>query len=44
MSGNEKSSKLALDFPPMGSAPALITSGSEPVSTADGDGALTSSF
>ena len=45
MSVKEKSSKLALDFPPMGSAPALITSaGSEPVSTADGDGVLTSTF
>ena len=29
MSGKGKTSKLALDFPPMGSAPALITSGSE---------------
>ena len=28
----------------MGSAPALSTSGSEPVSTADGDVALTSTF
>ena len=44
MSGKEKSSKLALDFPPMGSAPALITSRSVPVSTADDDGALTSAF
>ena len=44
MSGKEKSSKLALDFLPTSSAPALITSGSEPVSKADGDGALTSTF
>ena len=34
MSGKEKSSKLALKFTPMGSAPALITYGPEPVSTA----------
>ena len=44
MSVKEKSSKLALDFPLMGSAPALITSGSEPVSTADYNGALASTF
>ena len=45
MSEKEKSSKMALDFPPMVSAPAVITSGSEQsVSTADGDGAFTSSF
>ena len=43
MSGKKKSSKLAFDFLPMVSAPVVITSGSEPVSTADGDGALTSS-
>ena len=44
MSGKEKSSKLALYFPLMVSAPVAITSGSEPVLTADGDGTLTSSF
>ena len=44
MSGKEKNSKLALDFPPMVSALVVITFGSEPVSTADGDGPLTSSF
>ena len=44
MSGKEKNSKLALDFPPMVSALVVITFGSEPVSTADGDGTLTSSF
>ena len=33
-----------MNFPPIGSARALITSGSEPVSTANADGALTSTF
>ena len=44
MSGKEKSSKLALDFLPMISSPAVIKYGPESVSTADGDGALTSTF
>ena len=44
MSRKEKSSKLVLDFPPMVSAPVVITSWSEPLSTADGDRTLTSSF
>ena len=42
--GKEKSSKLALDFPPIVSAAVVITSKYEPVSTADGDGTLTSNF
>ena len=44
MLGKEKSSKLALGFSPMISTPVVFTSGSEPVSTADGDGALTSTL
>lgn len=44
MLGKEKSSKLALGFSPMISTPVVFTSGSEPVSTADGDGALISTL
>lgn len=44
MSGKEKTSTLALDFPSMVSAPVVLTSASEPVSTSDGDEELTSSF
>ena len=44
MSGKEKSSKLAPDFPLMVSAPVVITSVSEPLSTADGNGALNSIY
>ena len=44
MSGKEKTSTLALDFPSMVPAPVVLTSASEPVSTSDGDGELSSSF
>ena len=42
--GKRKSSKLALDFPLMVSVPVVITSVSEPLSTADGNGALNSIY